>query len=114
MTIMLDTPTSARPIGPGRAAPAQRLAPCRRDPARWDDPEDPALLAMCRQQCPRRFACAADAVTSKVPLEGIWAGIYVPNTQRGREYAMRRLHSLAAMSTVGTAEPPALGDRRHR
>ena len=97
MTIMLDTPTFTRPIGFGRAAPARRLAPCRLDPDRWGDREDPALLAMCRLQCHRRFDCAADAVASTFPLEGIWAGIYVPNTQRGREYAMRRLHSLAGM-----------------
>ena len=102
MTVMLETPVAPRSARERPDSAARPQAPCRRDPQRWGIREDPALLALCRRECPRRLACAVDAVGTKAPLEGIWAGYYVPNTQRGREYAMRRLHTLASMA--GRAE----------
>ncbi len=98
MTVMLDTPAAPNRTGERSRAAARRQPPCLREPQRWGATDDPVLVALCRQECPRRLACARDAVAAKNPLEGIWAGIYVPNTQRGREYAMRRLHSLASMT----------------
>ena len=97
MTVLLETPLAPRRPGGVAAASARRQPPCLREPQRWDATDDPVLVALCRRECPRRLACALDAVTANVPLEGIWAGIYVPATQRGREYAMRRLATLAAM-----------------
>jgi WhiB family redox-sensing transcriptional regulator len=97
MTIMLETPAATNRARE-RSEAARRQPPCRREPQRWGDREDPALVALCRRECPRRLACAVDAVRTKAPLEGIWAGIYVPDTQRGREYAMRRLQSLASLA----------------
>lgn len=111
MTLLLDIPAVPRrcaadprtamppaPAHPTAHPTTQPVAPCRREPHRWSDRDDPTLVALCRRECPRRFACAADAVAAKSPLEGIWAGIYVPPTQRGREYAMRRLESLASLA----------------
>ena len=95
MTMMLQTPVAPPRPGERPDAADRRQPPCLREPQRWGPTDDPALVALCRQDCPRRLACARDAVAAKKPLEGVWAGIYVPPTQRGREYAMRRLESLA-------------------
>ncbi|UMB71722.2 WhiB family transcriptional regulator [Mycobacterium paraterrae] len=69
--------------------------PCFADADRWfDGGDDPALKALCRA-CPRRWACAEDAL--KTPgAQGIWSGVHIPEYGRRRAFALRQLRSLAA------------------
>ena len=99
MTVMLEMPATLPGTRERLDRAAERLAPCRRNPERWTGPgNDVALVQMCRTECPRRFACAVDAVNTKARVEGIWAGVFVPaNSSRTREYALRRLDSLASL-----------------
>jgi WhiB family transcriptional regulator, redox-sensing transcriptional regulator len=95
MTVILD----ARP----RKSPA---APCRSDPDRWAvGGDDPELKAQCRG-CPRRWLCAKEALETP-GAEGMWSGVNIPATGRGRTFALRQLQSLATHGgyTVRDAEP---------
>jgi WhiB family redox-sensing transcriptional regulator len=84
MTAML----SASP----RRTPA---TPCRFDPERWAaGGDDPELKALCRA-CPRRWLCAKEAVETP-GAEGMWSGVNIPETGRGREFALRQLRTLAS------------------
>ncbi|KRD07748.1 transcription factor WhiB [Mycobacterium sp. Root265] len=66
---------------------------CTRNPDLWTNTEDEQAKAICRM-CPRRWACAREAC--ELPrAEGIWAGIAVPESGRGRTFALRQLRSLA-------------------
>jgi WhiB family redox-sensing transcriptional regulator len=66
---------------------------CTRDPERWVTTADADAKAICRL-CPRRWACARDAV--ELPrAEGLWAGVVIPEAGRGRTFALRQLRSLA-------------------
>jgi len=74
---------------------------CTRDPERWTSTADEQAKAICRA-CPRRWMCARDAC--ELPrAEGLWAGIVIPESGRGRTFALRQLRSLAERNgyTVG-------------
>ena len=66
---------------------------CVADPDRWMTATDDATKAICRQ-CPRRWMCARDAVETP-GAEGVWAGIVIPESGRGRTFALKQLRSLA-------------------
>jgi WhiB family redox-sensing transcriptional regulator len=69
--------------------------PCASDPDRWaDGGDDPQLKALCRA-CPRRWACAKEAVETPGAV-GMWSGVDIPEAGRGRTFALRQLRSLAA------------------
>jgi WhiB family transcriptional regulator, redox-sensing transcriptional regulator len=79
--------------------PAARLAEgfvpvCAANPERWTTTHpDEEAKASCFA-CPRRWLCAREAW--ELPdVEGLWAGVVVPESGRPREFAMRRLRSLA-------------------
>lgn len=70
---------------------------CTRDPDRWantaNEKANQKAKAICRA-CPRRWACAREAC--ELPrAEGLWAGIVIPETGRGRTFALKQLRSLA-------------------
>ena len=49
--------------------------------------------ALCRA-CPRRWDCAREAC--ELPgVQGIWAGVFVPESGRTRTTALRQMQSLA-------------------
>ena len=67
---------------------------CTTDPDRWATHPDDEAKALCRA-CPRRWLCARDAWETP-GAEGLWAGVVIPESGRGREFALRQLRSLAA------------------
>ena len=69
------------------------LGVCATDPNRWFDAPDDEAKAICRA-CPRRWLCARDAVEAG-GAEGLWAGVVVPESGRGRAFALKQLRSLA-------------------
>ncbi len=69
------------------------LGACTQDPDRWTEAPDDEAKALCRA-CPRRWPCARDAVES-AGAEGLWAGVVIPESGRGRTFALRQLRSLA-------------------
>jgi WhiB family redox-sensing transcriptional regulator len=81
---------AAKPVG----LDGLPLGECTRDPERWTTAaDDEDAKAICRM-CPRRWACAREAV--ELPkAEGLWAGIVVPEAGRGRGHALRQLRELA-------------------
>lgn len=69
------------------------LGACTRDPERWTTIADDEAKMICRS-CPRRWLCAREAC--ELPgVEGLWAGVVVPETGRARTFALRQLRSLA-------------------
>lgn len=80
---------AATPVG----ADGLPLGGCTRDPERWTTVADEEAKTICRL-CPRRWACAREAVELS-KAEGLWAGIVVPETGRGRGHALRQLRELA-------------------
>jgi WhiB family redox-sensing transcriptional regulator len=69
------------------------LGACTRDPERWTTIPDDEAKTICRS-CPRRWLCAREAC--ELPgVEGLWAGVVVPETGRARTFALRQLRSLA-------------------
>ncbi|HEX7827812.1 MULTISPECIES: WhiB family transcriptional regulator [Mycobacteriaceae] len=70
------------------------LGECTRSPEQWTTIASEEAKSLCRQ-CPRRWACARDAV--ELPrAEGLWAGIVIPADEgRGRTFALKQLRSLA-------------------
>jgi WhiB family redox-sensing transcriptional regulator len=69
------------------------MGACVQDPERWTTTADEGAKALCRA-CPRRWVCARDAC--ELPrAEGLWAGIVIPESGRGRTFALRQLRSLA-------------------
>ena len=69
------------------------LGPCSLDPQRWTAAIDEEAKKLCRG-CPRRWSCARDACESP-GAEGLWAGIVIPESGRGRTFALKQLQSLA-------------------
>lgn len=69
------------------------LGACTRDPDRWTTAPDAESIALCRA-CPRRWLCAREAVESP-GAEGLWGGVLIPESGRGRAFALRKLRSLA-------------------
>lgn len=69
------------------------LGACTQDPERWTTAADDEAKTICRG-CPRRWLCAREAC--ELPgIEGLWAGVVVPETGRARTFALRQLRSLA-------------------
>jgi WhiB family redox-sensing transcriptional regulator len=66
---------------------------CTRDPERWTTAADDGARALCRA-CPRCWACAQEACRTR-GAEGLWAGILIPGTGRGRRHALKQLRELA-------------------
>ena len=80
-----------------RQRQAENFVPaCTADPDRWTttDPDDEAK-ASCLA-CPRRWLCAREAC-QLAGVEGLWAGVVVPESGRSREFALRQLRSLAEL-----------------
>lgn len=69
------------------------LGACISDPERWTTMPDDEAKAICRA-CPRRWLCAREACESP-RAEGLWAGIVIPESGRGRTFALRQLRTLA-------------------
>ncbi|MEI7716786.1 MAG: WhiB family transcriptional regulator [Mycobacterium sp.] len=69
------------------------LGACTQDPDRWTETPDEEAKTLCRA-CPRRWECARDAIES-TGAEGLWAGVVIPESGRGRTFALRQLRSLA-------------------
>ena len=69
------------------------LGACTQDPDRWVTAPDDEAKAACRA-CPRRWMCARDAVEAP-GADGLWAGVVIPESGRGRTHALRQLRSLA-------------------
>jgi WhiB family redox-sensing transcriptional regulator len=68
------------------------MGACTKDPDRWIR-GDEQVKAICRE-CPRRWICAKEACESP-DAEGVWAGIAIPESKRGRAFALKQLRSLA-------------------
>jgi WhiB family redox-sensing transcriptional regulator len=68
------------------------LGACTQDPDRWAVTADEGARELCRI-CPRRWSCAQEACQTP-GAEGLWAGIYIPETGRARQFALRQLRSL--------------------
>ena len=66
---------------------------CTRDPDRWTTIADEGAKALCRT-CPRRWPCAQEACQTP-GAQGIWAGILIPEAGRSRQFALKKLRSLA-------------------
>jgi WhiB family redox-sensing transcriptional regulator len=69
---------------------------CTRDPDRWTTVADEGAKELCRA-CPRRWRCAQEACETP-GAEGLWAGILIPQTGRGRRFALKQLRSLAELN----------------
>jgi WhiB family transcriptional regulator, redox-sensing transcriptional regulator len=76
---------------------------CARDPDRWTTTVDEGAKALCRA-CPLRWRCAKAACETPA-AEGIWAGILIPETGRGRQFALRQLRSLAEQNGLFVRNP---------
>ena len=75
------------------------LTACAQDPDRWASATevDEEAKALCRA-CPRRWDCAREAC--ELPgVQGIWAGVFVPESGRTRTTALRQMQSLADHGT---------------
>ncbi len=76
---------------------------CARDPERWTTTADEGAKALCRS-CPGRWLCAQQAC--KTPgAEGVWAGIYIPEAGRARQFALKQLRSLAEQNGFPVRTP---------
>jgi WhiB family transcriptional regulator, redox-sensing transcriptional regulator len=83
-------------VAPRRTSIEDYIPACVGDPERWTttDPDDGAK-ALCRQ-CPRRWLCAWQAWHTP-GAQGLWAGVVIPESGRARDFARRRLRSLAEL-----------------
>ncbi|WP_231976649.1 WhiB family transcriptional regulator [Mycobacterium sp. E740] len=70
------------------------LGACTSDPDRWITGVDEGARELCRT-CPRRWLCAQEACRTPGAV-GMWAGIFIPESGRARQFALRQLRSLAA------------------
>ncbi|MGC2799516.1 MAG: WhiB family transcriptional regulator [Mycobacterium sp.] len=76
-------------------APSGEFVPvCTTDPERWTTNPDDEAKALCRA-CPLRWRCAREAWETP-GAEGLWAGVVISESGRGRDFALRQLRSLAA------------------
>ncbi len=89
-----------------RTAPllAPSLTPCVRDPGLWDSSDNTQAIEGCRRHCPRRFACAQEALDQSASvrsgLAGVIAGVAIPDqnaygTSKAHRAALRRLEAVA-------------------
>jgi hypothetical protein len=78
--------------------------PCTADPDLWDRCDSTEAQRVCRQLCPNRFTCAADALREPDMLhrlEGVIAGVAIPpqnkyGTSKARRFALKQLAAVAA------------------
>jgi WhiB family redox-sensing transcriptional regulator len=77
---------------------------CMQDPDRWATATevDEEAKALCRA-CPRRWDCAREACRAP-GVQGIWAGVFVPESGRTRAFALGQLRSLAEHGKRRTAK----------
>lgn len=99
MTALLEPPTPP---------PEDFVPACTSDPERWTTHPDKGARALCRA-CPARWACAREAWETP-NAAGLWAGVLIPESGRGRTNARRQLRSLAALG--GCPVRPAVLRRR--
>ena len=74
---------------------AALLGACVQDPDRWASATevDEGAKILCRA-CSRRWDCAREAC--ELPdVQGIWAGVFIPESGRTRTFALHQLRSLA-------------------
>ena len=85
-------------------APTPALPPCMLAPELWDSSDNTEAIAACRQQCPRRFACAQEALAGPKhlvsTLNGVIAGVAIPaqneyGTSKSHKAALQRLQAIA-------------------
>jgi len=97
-------------------APTPSLPPCRRNPELWDSSDSTDAIAACRQQCPRRFACAQETLTGPKhlvsTLNGVIAGVAIPaqndyGTSKSHKAALQRLQAIADQGRRLTPAPLA-------
>lgn len=76
-------------------APLNEYVPvCSAEPERWTTTEpDEHAKALCLT-CPRRSLCASEACRDP-GVEGLWAGVVIPESGRSRDFALRRLRAIA-------------------
>ncbi|WP_326545848.1 WhiB family transcriptional regulator [Mycolicibacterium sp. ND9-15] len=87
------TPRTARPVPIALGTDEAPFTACTRDPDRWAVGADDGAKELCRA-CPRRWLCAQEACQTS-GASGVWAGIYIPDSGRARQFALRQLQSLA-------------------
>ena len=104
-------------------APTPSLPPCMLAPELWDSSDNTEAIAACRQQCPRRFACAQEALTGPKhlvsTLNGVIAGVAIPaqneyGTSKAHKAALKRLETIAELgraASAATANPCARSQR---
>ncbi|BBZ15196.1 WhiB family transcriptional regulator [Mycobacterium branderi] len=94
-----------------RSRPVEEYVPaCTSDPERWTTTEaDEEAKALCRV-CPLRWLCAREAWETPGAF-GLWAGVVIPESGRPREFALRRLRTLAEHG--GYPVRPWRRSRRH-
>lgn len=89
-----------------RTAPPRTpsLPPCMLAPELWDSSDNTEAVAACRQHCPRRFACAEEALNRPKhlvsTLNGVIAGVAIPaqneyGTSKAHKAALQRLQAIA-------------------
>ncbi|QLL06023.1 WhiB family transcriptional regulator [Mycobacterium vicinigordonae] len=85
---------AAIPLSPSSKPLTEYVPVCSADPDRWTtaEPDDEAK-ALCLA-CPRRWLCAAEACQDP-NVEGLWAGVVIPESGRPRDFALRRLRVIA-------------------
>ncbi|MFA4085195.1 hypothetical protein ONA92_26235 [Mycobacteroides salmoniphilum] len=88
------------------------LAPCLLDPDAWRDHTNTDAKKVCRTLCPKRFACAKEAVAIERvrTLTGVVAGISCPpDNEKGNSknltHAIEQLRSLAEFGSPRTSAP---------
>jgi hypothetical protein len=93
-------------------APTSPLPPCMLAPELWDSSDSTEAIAACRQQCPRRFACAQEALAAPKhlvsTLNGVIAGVAIPaqneyGTSKAHKAALKRLETIAEIGREPTA-----------
>ena len=84
--------------------PSPSLPPCMVAPELWDSSDNFEAIGACRQQCPRRFACAQEALNGPKhlvsTLNGVIAGVAIPaqneyGTSKSHKAALQRLQAIA-------------------
>lgn len=106
------------------------LPPCMLAPELWDSSDNTEAIAACRRQCPRRFACAQEALAGPKhlvsSLNGVIAGVAIPEqneygTSKAHKAALKRLETIAELGATAAqrcarpqqaATPAAADDAR--
>jgi hypothetical protein len=92
-------------------------------PELWDSSDNTEAIAACRQQCPRRFPCAQEALAGPKhlvsTLNGVIAGVAIPaqneyGTSKSHRAALKRLETIAAQGnriSAATTTPRSRAQR---